>query len=161
MLKEIIDGINLSIFLILILTFIIALPVYLYGKSFETKYFPVVVNVETQLLSYDRRDNIARYTQTFQKKRACAPLKSTFAWYTINSFGEQERMVFRDNIANDVSLPKGLNRTYIEVAGYRPEGQFVSQKLIMTHQCHFLWSTDTVVDVPISSSDLEAIAGKR
>lgn len=155
MLKEIIDGINLSIFLILVLSFLVAVPVYLFGKSFETKYFPVVKNAKIEGMGVKTESHTYFYRLSFNKIRSCAPLKGTFAWYIVNKDGEMERIPYRDNIDNTSSLPKGINKIYVEVDNYK-DIPFDSQRLVMTHYCHPLWITETILDFPVSSEQAQS-----
>lgn len=147
MLNAIADGFAAGTYAVVILALFLVLPMFIYGPTFETKYYPVVLWAEFSEMS--RTSKTTTYQMKFEKQRNCSALTTTFAWYVVRPNEFLERVNIQ-NLSRTASRPTGLNIRGVTVEN-QDIGPYVSQKMVLTHRCHPFWVTESIINIPIGS----------
>lgn len=150
-LKEIVDGFTLSFFAVFAFIAIIVIPLYIFGPQYETKFWPVVTEYRIKPIEGPDK-NYVWYEVEFNKVRQCTPI-APFQWYLVDQNGIQTRVDMSTTDA-PIDRPVGTNRIRFYRVDSLREGEFVSQRLVLTHHCHFLWTTQTIINIPIGSESI-------
>ena len=145
MIKSVIEGFLAGSLYAYLIIVILALPIYWFGQAFETRYWPVVRDYQATPIDSD--DEYSWYQVTFEKLRSCAPL-NTFEWYLVRPDGSLERVNVAIGNSAPIDRPLGITKILVYRVDNKNHGDYISQKLIMTHDCHWFWITRTEINIP-------------
>lgn len=128
----------------------IAIPLGYYGPQVEANILPIYADVTASALGSDSHDTL--YKIRFDKIRECEPRWDLAGWYATLSDGTIERVAITSLDGSPVSPPntaRPIGRgEFIWSVANRELGQITSQTLILYHECHPLWKSKTVINIP-------------
>ncbi len=151
MFQDVIEGLIYAVFGTIAFCVLIIFPIFMFGPSFESKFFPVLEDMIVTDVGTDPNSNYSHYVLSYKKVRFCEPVPETRAWYILQSRKDPTRVsvVSTNKAESDISLPIGNYSSNIWDVDNKRFGPVQSQRLVVTYNCHPFWLTQTTINIPI------------
>lgn len=146
MIKQVVDGISISVFLAFLACLVLITPLWIFVPDFEGKYFPVLTSVTVQRISSlnNHDKNLAWYNISYKPLRTCKILDTT-KLYVVDVVGKTRVALDWKN----VKVFDNLDRTFVNNIGVDTiNRKFLNYVIVFSHSCHPLGETHTIINIP-------------